>query len=472
MSARHIASMAFLLALMTSMVSASSPPLDALDFLIQDVCVDAQDRPVAGDPATCPRHRNLKPLERTPFLRTDNEAGRLYQAITSHPVRSPHAKEKSPRIAVPKEFGGDDPSTAFRDFDPCLPGICTPPDRDGYDILEADHDFVSIVGTSDPGINGQVFWNSNCSGGMENPANHEDSWLSFPTRILQNPRGEKLARLKINKGTGCPWFFNPAWTEWELLPAPFIFTTGKALEAIRSDHFGGRSPARADHIERFYFTRAYGFTRWERWERGEGPVKPHGCNGETTQTRDGVTFRRTDCRDTTHIIPQAVPYLPDVAGPPWPLNGAPNLVSNATFAQGRLDGWRLPPTARAVPSGLAAKNMALSITCAAPCGDSVVSQDILIPPAMRGHRQRLHFGGLFRSDRPAGITLRLTLIDERGRTVRQHQHRARLGETFLPLDLSLPADLAGDRIRQIRLDIVQATPGTRLVMDEIYVIAR
>ncbi len=459
------------LALTSSKAFASFLPKDALDFLIQNVCVDAKDRPVPGDPATCPRHRDLKPFERTPFLRTDNEAGKVYQAITSHPVRSPHADGRNPRIAVPKEFGGDDPSTAFRDFDPCLPGVCKPAYRDGYDILEADGDFVSIVGTSDPGINGQVFWNRNCSGGTEDPTNQEDSWLSFPVNILAKPKGGQLAWLKINQGTGCPWFFNPAWTEWELLPTPFVFTTGKALEAVRSDHFGGRSPTRADHIERFYFTRAYGFTRWERWETGDVFVKAHGCNGATTLIRDGVTFRRTDCRDTTHVIQQAVPYLPDVSGPPWPLSGAPNLVRNSTFAQGRLDGWRVPRSAGAVPSGLAEKNMALSVGCAAACGDSVVSQEILLPPAMRDMRRNLRFGGLFRADRSARLTLRLTLFDDAGRMARRISHPVRLGETFKALDLSATVDLARERIGRMRLELEPATPGARFMMDEIYVIA-
>ena len=451
---------------------ASSQALEALDFLIQDVCVDEQDRPIPGDPASCPRHRDLRPLERTPFLRTDNEAGKVYQAITSHPVRSPYPGQRLPRIAATKEFGGDDPSTAFRDFDLCLPGICEPPFRDGYDILEADGDFVSITGTSDPGINGQVFWNSTCSGGMEDPANHEDSWLSFPVRILLNPKGARLAWLKINQGTGCPWFFNPAWTEWELLPTPFVFTSGKALEAIRSDHFGGRSPARADHIERFYFTRAYGFTRWERWERGDVTVKAHGCNGATTLERDGVIYRRTDCRDTTHVIPQAVPYLPDVSGPPWPLNGAPNLLRNPTFANGQFAGWRIPSAAAAAPSGLAEKNMALTVTCPATCRDSIVSQEAAIPEAMRKTRQSLHFGGLFRANRPAQLILRLTLLDEAGRTVRQMVHPITPGLTFRATDLSLSSDLERERIVRIRLDIEPVTPGTRFMMDELYVIAR
>lgn len=451
---------------------ASSPAHEALDFLIQDVCVDAQDRPIPGDPASCPRHRDLRPLERTPFLRTDGEAGKVYQAITSHPVRSPYPGPRIPRITATKEFGGDDPSTAFRDFDLCLPGICKPLFRDGYDILEADSEFVSITGTSDPGINGQFFWNSRCAGGVENPANHEDSWLSFPVRILQNPKGARLAWLKINQGSGCPWFFNPAWTEWELLPAPFVFTSGKAMEAIRSDHFGGRSPARADHIERFYFTRAYGFTRWERWERGDVTVKAHGCNDATTLERDGVIYRRTDCRDTTHVIEQAVPYLPDVNGPPWPLNGAPNLLRNPTFANGRLDGWRVPPVAVAEPSGLAAKNMALSVTCPATCRDSIVSQEASVPLPMRATRQSLHFGGLFRADRPAQLNLRLTRMDDAGRMVRQTVHPITLGRAFRTTDLSVPADLARDRIARVRLDIEPVTPGARFMMDEIYVIAR
>jgi hypothetical protein len=91
---------------------------------------------------------------------------------------------------------------------------------------------------------------------------------------------------------------------------------------------------------------------------------------------------------------------------------------------------------------------------------------------MRDTRQRLHFGGLFRANRPAQLILRLTVLDEAGRAVRQMAHPIALGLTFRATDLSLPSDLARERIARVRLDIEPVTPGARFMMDELYVIAR
>jgi hypothetical protein len=91
---------------------------------------------------------------------------------------------------------------------------------------------------------------------------------------------------------------------------------------------------------------------------------------------------------------------------------------------------------------------------------------------MRKTRQSLHFGGLFRANRPAQLILRLTLLDEAGRTIRQMVHPITLGLTFRATDLSLSSDLERERIVRIRLDIEPVTPGTRFMMDELYVIAR
>jgi hypothetical protein len=458
----------FLVALILANAAWAQPlPRDALDFLIQDVCVDANDRAIPGDPASCPRHRDLKPLERTPFLRTDNEAGKLYQGITSHPVISPMPGARIPRIAAPKEFGGDDPTTAFRDFDLCLPGVCKPRFRDGDDIFEAEGAFAAIVGTSDPGINGQIFIREGCSGGAANPANQEDSWLVFPTNISANRSGSKVARLNIVRDDSCTWFYNSAYTEWRLLPQKVTFTTGKTLAAVMSDHFGGRSPATADHIERFYFTREYGFTRWERWSVGNVTVKAHGCNGETQIVRDGQSYRRTDCRDFSHVVPQATPFLPDVYGPSWPLNGAPNLVQNATFANGRLDGWSVQ--GQAVASGLAAKNMALNIVCGDDCRGRSAVQDIVIPPEMRG-RKSLRFGGLFKANRDANLSIKLTLLDDTGRKLRDIVRPLTLRESFQSIDSD--EAIAGERVAAVRLELAPETPDASYVIDEIYLIAR
>jgi len=38
------------------------------------------------------------------------------------------------------------------------------------------------------------------------------------------------------------------------------------LTTLISEHYGGEHRESADHVERFYFTRELGSTRWERWQ--------------------------------------------------------------------------------------------------------------------------------------------------------------------------------------------------------------
>src|SRR5688500_19000774 len=48
-----------------------SMPDPALDYLIMDVCVDESNFSIKGDPAVCPKHRNIRIGERIPYLISD-----------------------------------------------------------------------------------------------------------------------------------------------------------------------------------------------------------------------------------------------------------------------------------------------------------------------------------------------------------------------------------------------------------------
>jgi hypothetical protein len=51
------------LASLTVGASALAVTLEVRDFLIQDVCVDEQDRPIAGAPYSCTSRLDLRPGE-------------------------------------------------------------------------------------------------------------------------------------------------------------------------------------------------------------------------------------------------------------------------------------------------------------------------------------------------------------------------------------------------------------------------
>lgn len=289
------------------------------DYLIQDVCVATDGSLLADDPWDgCPAGavaRDLRVGEPLPYHRHDQPgpgAPRGYQRKDSFPRaegRAVHSFDFAP----------------FGEFNP---------DRDGYDVSESDGDFVSIIGTRDPTGLAQTFYGSGCR--------LDDAWLLLPTAGF-TAAGSRVATLALvgwerasRAFPGpCPSRYDSAYTDW----APRRFTFGgvngapaKALDAIVVNHYGGRDAATADHIERFYFTRAYGLTRWERWENNRGTARQEGCVGATAEG----PFRRVDCRDWTQVFAEPLPY-PSGA---WPTPYArSNLLRNHDFGAGTVDAW-------------------------------------------------------------------------------------------------------------------------------------
>lgn len=280
-------------------------PLD--EFLIQNVCLDEADAVTAEDPANCARSRNLRFDEVPPYLLTDYDkahGGKRYQAVTS--VTLPDG-----RVRVSKHMGNDLAAA----FDPT---------SDGYDIIELQGDYVSFVATYDQQCGEQRF-----SG-----AGSGDGWLLFPSRAPAHPgsRRQDMIVERRDPPPACPSRQSVSraggrqivahWTA----PQSFRFESGKALTTIVSEHRAHHDLSRPENaIERFYFTREYGVSRWEAWvpknrclaERGQGdplrmcdPDDPENflrgrCGSEDgTATRGGQQWIRIDCRDTTFHLPR------------------------------------------------------------------------------------------------------------------------------------------------------------------------
>jgi hypothetical protein len=161
----------------------------------------------------------------------------------------------------------------------------------------------------------------------------DDAWLLFNQQTVSATLASEVARLRINPPSmTCPTdFLSEAFTDFQL--QPFTYTTGKTLQTLVSNHFGGGSIATADHLERFFLTREYGKARWERWELTGAP-KASGCNGPTSAVMGGQTFTRVDCRDWTSMLPDPRGGFEPRS---WPLDsriGFGNLLVNADFGAG------------------------------------------------------------------------------------------------------------------------------------------
>ena len=319
-----------LIAVGARLAAQGSPSAEALDYLIQDVCIDSAGKAVSGDPASCPRHRNLRTGERLPFAVTDydRQARISYGSMSSIPVRSTGGRQM---ILVTKSLKGRySPDYAF-DFSRA---------RDAFDLIDVSHSrFASIVRTFDGGCFDQILSRDGQYRKMESRAG---GWVLFPLSPppsewpLRSSARVTTYRTQLTKaGPQCASNHATGLTAWSR-PTPLTFETGKVLSAIRSDHFAAENLGQPlNSFERFYFTREYGMSRWESWwtvahcRRTLGAGSPrcgqspaNGLRSRCSVLRlpdnevagieqhGGQDWVRMDCRDSTRYVALRRPQLP------------------------------------------------------------------------------------------------------------------------------------------------------------------
>jgi hypothetical protein len=237
------------------------------DFMIQNVCLDAAGKVVEGrspiDPGGgCMRQRDLLPGERLPYHKDDHPgtadreaAPEGYQRRDSFPVVTADFGEV---VEDSFDFGAG-AGRRFGGFDA----------GDGGDIVLLAPGAVSIAATEDAGAGFQLFVGAGCRGAIGSAALAR-SWIIALFAPGAPLVGETVARLKdLRSGhwQSCPARLNAAYTRWHVTPVHY--DAGVTLPTLVSEHYGGPAPDRASHVERFYFTRELGATRWERWQNPE-----------------------------------------------------------------------------------------------------------------------------------------------------------------------------------------------------------
>jgi hypothetical protein len=457
-------------ALLLWVLAVHAAPADPFAFITQEVCVDGQDRPVTGDPVHCADKRRLRVGEAIPYRRVD--AGN-WQAFFAYPVQSPGGQ---PRAMVAKVFGGNDSSGSYGDL-----GV-----RSGYDLLEIDEGLVSGIRTSDQGAGDQIFWRTaDCA--------RTNGWIFFPVGLKPGEHGERRSTLKITKGPSiaCPWLFlrsiAPDYTVWDRPAEPVRYTSGKLLDSIVSMHFAYGDPADPAHdndsMEKFYFTKPYGYTRWEAWETPEGcrkralrngkdpaetcrPYPVERCNGANTATYFGKLYLRLDCRDVSF-------YVADTDRPFDPLvsDAAPgdilsrNLLRNPTFFDGAAE-WTAEPAAT-----LRREPRSNNAVLALPAG-ARLSQRFTVPSEIADHAKNaiLRFGVTLKPDTAAGARaeVSLRLDDEDGPAAPIERAVEASGGSPRTERFEVPADAQGGRPVSGRIEVA-LDPRGGAALDDIYV---
>ena len=301
------------------------------DFLVQNVCLDNRDAvlagvsPIDGDPR-CVAERDLRPGERLPYHKHDqpspgDRAGAPagYQRHDSFPVETAGFGTV---VEHSFDFGAGD-GRRFGVFDT---------GSDGGDIAILSPGIVSIGATEDGGAGFQLFVGE-CTGPVDAAA-LTHSWIvaEFDPAHPASLQGETVARLndlRAGHQDTCPSRFNQAFTSWRVVPFRYRAAPGQGapvtLTSLISEHYGGASRTTADHVERFYFTRELGGTRWERWQNSNGNARlsaakiaeaaarfsasgrcsaPEAPSGPPT---GGAPLLLIDCREWTRIEPPSDP---------------------------------------------------------------------------------------------------------------------------------------------------------------------
>ena len=282
------------------------------DFLVQDVCLDADEKAVTGlsplDPR-CKRHRDLLPGEALPYHKADwpgeedlrqQPAG--YERSDSIPFQS---RLLGPLVVQTFDFGAGD-ERKFGAFD----------HGDGGQVVAFSEGSASIILTEDGSRGLQLMAGPGCTLGPIAGPLLLDSWVILAKGGGTIESGSALAKLRIVTGASCPTAFDYAYTEWRSATLRYRASLSgdptPPLLTLISSHFGGKSVASADHLERFYFTRELGWTRWERWQNTARSKDPdrfvrasrrlnRSRRCEPLEPQPGREWLMTDCREWTNI---------------------------------------------------------------------------------------------------------------------------------------------------------------------------
>jgi hypothetical protein len=297
------------------------------DFMIQNVCLDARGAVLAGvspadDNPACVEQRDLQPGETLPYHKHDHPSPEQragaplgYQRHDSFPVETAGL---GPVVEHSFDFGAGE-GRRFGVFDR---------GSDGGDITVLSPGRASIAATEDGGRGFQLFVGE-CEGPVT-PAALTHSWIvvEFDPDRAAPLQGATIARLKDLTAADqqtCPVRLNAAFTSWRVASFRYHAAPGQdgplTLPTLISDHYGGARRDTADHVERFYFTRELGSTRWERWQNAGGNrqfsaariaelAKTLAASGRCSAAEPpggGAPLVMVDCREWTRIVPAADP---------------------------------------------------------------------------------------------------------------------------------------------------------------------
>jgi hypothetical protein len=326
-AALHSSLVGTLLSAAAALAHEQSSVETARDFMIQNVCIDASAAvlegvsPIDGD-RRCAAQRDLMPGENLPYHKHDHPAARDRAGLPRGYQRHDSIPVETAQFGMVFEHSFDFGVGERRQF-----GVFDAGRGDGGDITLLSPRAVSFAATEDGGAGFQLFVGQDCRDRV-GAAALAGSWiiaLLDPNRPLQGEVVARLSDLKDGRQSSCPARLNAAFTRWYVEPVSYRAAEGQGapvtLTTLISEHYGGEHSESADHVERFYFTRELGSTRWERWQdsshsrgfsadqvaKAASDLARSGRCSKGDAPGGGAPLVMIDCREWTLIVPAENP---------------------------------------------------------------------------------------------------------------------------------------------------------------------
>lgn len=284
-------------------------------FMVQAACLDERGAPRPGTTPLDPDCRRQQPLDvtdRLPYRKHDWPAQREAAALPRGYQASDSLRGTlfgRPAIIQTMDFGAG--QRAFGRFDPAG-------GDGGHVVVIRNRDSAAIL-TEAGGTGIKWFQGESCRSEGAPTA----GWLFSGTPLAESWQS-RLVRLRIARSPQeCPRAFDPSFTRWRRARIDLPWrdsATGEArrspAEIVVSEHYGGASIERANHLERFWFARGLGMVRWERWENAALSRRANREQAAAVIAASGrcppITFsdppaegwEMVDCRTWTNIVRQ------------------------------------------------------------------------------------------------------------------------------------------------------------------------
>ena len=282
----HGAAAVALLALAAPPGAGAAPwdrPDDIRAFMVMEVCVDAADqlRPgLAPGDAACTRRRKIREGEPVPyhlhnFPRADAPCRFRQGSVSKDNI--PVTRNGVTRIVSYYDQGVDHDCPDATPADPAFGQFDA--GREGGSVQWADDSFGFIMGSWSP-VSVSYLRSPLCA---DHPASSQAlfrGWVIAPARVTEITAAIGAAvfasKLELGSPAGtfgtCPERYNRGFSTWTR--GKVDFHSGLRLEAIVASHYAradrqGGSPGESLQMERTYWTRAFGLTRWEKWGRAD-----------------------------------------------------------------------------------------------------------------------------------------------------------------------------------------------------------